>query len=214
MAAGKIQIKTLVLCLAAVVGVEAGVRLGIPGDVSHTLTFLGAGRLLQAGLIIAILFLAENGPASVGLSVKGLVPGLKRGCIWAAGFGLLVLVGGLLSWALGINPLALIRSPLPADSGHILLFFLVGGIIAPVMEEIFFRGVLYGFFRRWGAVTAVLLSTLAFVVAHPMSSAIPITQIVGGLLFAVAYEVEKNLMAPITLHCLGNMAIFALSLIA
>jgi len=214
MEAGKIRIETLVLCLAAVVGVEAGVRLGIQGDASHSLIFLGAARLLQAGLIIVILFLGENGPASMGLFWKGLVPGLLRGCIWSLGFGLIVLVGGLVAHVMGINPLSLIRTPLPTDPGRILLFFVVGGIIAPVAEEIFFRGILYNFFRRWGALAAVLLSTLVFVLAHPVFPAIPIPQIVGGLLFAVAYEVEKNLMAPITLHCLGNMAIFALSLIA
>ena len=31
------------------------------------------------------------------------------------------------------------------------------------------------------------------------------------LRFAAAYEVEKNLVVPITIHVLGNMAIFALS---
>ena len=49
--------------------------------------------------------------------------------------------------------------------------------------------------------------------AHPFYPAIPVTQVVGGLLFAVAYEVEKNLMVPITIHILGNMALFTLSLV-
>ena len=145
--------------------------------------------------------------------MKGIFPGLKRGVVWSAGFGLLVLLGGVLLYVMGINPLSLIYTPLPADSGHILLVFIVGGIIAPIMEEIFFRGVLYRFLRRWGALTAILLSTLAFVLAHPVFPDVPITQIVGGLLFALAYEIEKNLVAPITIHSLGNMAIFGLSLI-
>ncbi|MBW2319145.1 MAG: CPBP family intramembrane metalloprotease, partial [Deltaproteobacteria bacterium] len=42
---------------------------------------------------------------------------------------------------------------------------------------------------------------------------LPITQIVGGVIFCVAYEVEGKLMTPITIHVLGNTAIFALSLI-
>jgi hypothetical protein len=36
---------------------------------------------------------------------------------------------------------------------------------------------------------------------------------VGGIVFAVAYELEGNLMVPITIHVLGNTAIFALSLV-
>jgi len=41
-----------------------------------------------------------------------------------------------------------------------------------------------------------------------------VTQMVGGILFTVAYEVEGSLMVPITIHILGNMDIFTLSLIS
>ena len=40
---------------------------------------------------------------------------------------------------------------------------------------------------------------------------LPLTQIVGGIVFAIAYEKEKNLMVPVTIHCLGNLAIFSLT---
>jgi len=206
--------KTLALCLGAVIAVEVGARLsGIQGKTTHATIVLGGVRLLQAALMIAIVLAGEQGLASIGLPRNGWVPGLKRGLLWTGGFGLLVLLAGVLLYVAGIHPLSLIHTPVPADPAHILLFFIVGGIIAPVTEEVFFRGVLYGFFRRWGAIAAILLSTLAFVLAHPIFSAIPITQMVGGLLFAVAYEAEKNLMAPITLHSLGNMALFAISLV-
>ena len=209
----RIQIKTLALCIGVVIAVETAARLGIQGENSHPMMVLGAVRLFQAALIVMIVWIREKGLASVGLSWKGLVPGLGKGVIWSTGFGLIVLLAGVLLYVLGIHPLSLIHTPLPANSAQILLFFIVGGIIAPVTEEMLFRGVLYGFFRRWGSLTAILLSTLAFVLAHPVFPAIPITQVVGGLLFAVAYEVEKNLMAPITIHALGNMVIFALSLL-
>jgi membrane protease YdiL (CAAX protease family) len=89
----------------------------------------------------------------------------------------------------------------------------VGGIISPVVEEIFFRGILFGFFRRWGATTAVVLSTILFVLPHLKRGAIPVTQMVGGVVFAAAYEKEKSLAAPIIIHSLGNLSIFSLSLI-
>ena len=104
----------------------------------------------------------------------------------------------------------MVRTPLPHKVNTLILFFLVGGVLAPVAEEIFFRGLLYGFFRRWGAAVAVILSTALFAFAHPLQS-LPFTQIVGGLLFALSYEVEGNLLVPITIHVLGNLAIFALS---
>ena len=104
--------------------------------------------------------------------------------------------------------------PWPPHSQHsdVILYFLVGALVGPVAEELFFRGLLYGFFRRWGVVVAVILSTLLFVLPHAVQQRIPITQVVGGIVFAVAYEVEGSLMVPIIIHVLGNMAIFSITL--
>ncbi|GAF95541.1 unnamed protein product [marine sediment metagenome] len=52
-----------------------------------------------------------------------------------------------------------------------------------------------------------------FVLAHPIFLGIPLAQVVGGIVFAVAYEMEGSLMVPITIHVLGNLAIFTLFLI-
>jgi len=92
----------------------------------------------------------------------------------------------------------------------VLIYLVIGGVIGPVAEEIFFRGILYGFFRRWGVYAAVALSTSLFVLPHLTGDSLPFTQIVGGIVFAAAYERENNLMVPITIHCLGNLAIFSI----
>ncbi|MGD8962327.1 MAG: CPBP family intramembrane metalloprotease, partial [Desulfobacterales bacterium] len=80
-------------------------------------------------------------------------------------------------------------------------------------EEIFFRGILYSFFRRWGIPTAVILSTILFILPHSSGTTLPVTQLIGGILFAVSYEIEKNLWVPIMIHSLGNLAIFTLALL-
>ena len=96
---------------------------------------------------------------------------------------------------------------------EIAFFFLIGGMVGPIAEEVFFRGILYGFFRRWGVLVGLGLSTLIFVLIHLISHLfLPVTQVIGGIVFALAYEVEDSLLAPITIHALGNMAIFTLSL--
>jgi len=210
--ADRIQIKTLLISLGAVIAVEVVAKIGIRPGTYNPIILLGAVRLLQAGMIVMIVLIRRRGLSAIGLSLTKTLPGLKRGLIWSAGFGLITVLGFVLIFAIGLNPLTLIHTQLPAKPGDILLFFIVGGLIGPVAEEVFFRGIVYGFLRRWGAPMAIILSTLAFVLAHPIFPAIPITQVVGGVLFAVAYEVEKNLMAPITIHVLGNLAIFTLSL--
>jgi membrane protease YdiL (CAAX protease family) len=140
-----------------------------------------------------------------------MFPGLKKGLAWSAGFAV---AAGLLFLGLfmaGHHPLNLIRSPLPEGARNQALFFLVGGIVAPVAEEIVFRGLIFGYLRRWGLPAAVLISTALFAAIHP-GPAIPVTQIVGGAVFAVAYHTGKSLVVPIVIHVLGNLAIFTLSL--
>jgi membrane protease YdiL (CAAX protease family) len=142
------------------------------------------------------------------------MPGFTKGLVWSAGFG--VAAGGLFLslFMAGHNPLMLIRSPLPQGTTRLILFFCVGGIVAPIAEEIVFRGLIFGYLRRWGLPAAILISTALFAFIHLVfrNPTIPVTQIVGGLVFAVAYHMGKSLMVPIVIHTLGNLAIFTLSL--
>jgi membrane protease YdiL (CAAX protease family) len=61
-------------------------------------------------------------------------------------------------------------------------------------------------------VAAALVSTALFAAVHS-GVALPVTQVVGGIVFAVAYHTGKSLMVPIVIHMLGNLAIFSLSLL-
>lgn len=124
--------------------------------------------------------------------------------------------------AFGLDPLAIVRIDLPKATWRVILFFLVGGLVAPVAEELFFRGVIYGYFRnrlhpvfgKAGIAWAVVISTLLFVTAHGIRGGLPLTQIVGGFVFCIAYERSKSLATPVIIHCLGNAALFSLSLFA
>ncbi|MFO7738850.1 MAG: CPBP family intramembrane glutamic endopeptidase, partial [Desulfatiglandaceae bacterium] len=148
--------------------------------------------------------------SSIGLGYSKVVPGFKTGLVWSAAFGLITFFAFGALFLLNIDPMKLIHMRLPSKTHAIVLFFLVGGLVGPIAEEVFFRGVLYGFFRRWGALIAVVLSSALFVLAH--LPGIPVTQLIGAVVFALAYEKAGSLTAPITIHVLGNSAIFALSL--
>ena len=212
MEADRIEIKTVLISVAVVVVIEVAVGIASSMSACPRIPLLEAARLLEAVLIVLIVLNRERGLSSIGLAPSGMFSGLKRGLVWSAGFGTIVILVSAALFAAGINPLTLIHTRLPTGRNEIILFFLVGGMISPVAEEIFFRGILYRFFRRWGVFVAVALSTLVFVLAHPAGFGFPLPQITGGILFAVAYEKEGNLTVPITIHILGNIAIFSLVL--
>lgn len=209
----QIKIETLFISLAAVFCIEGARWLVISGIPWNGMMLLGLARFLEIGLILLIVSVRGNGLHSIGLGAYQILPGVRKGITWSAGFGVIVFSAFLLLFLFKIDPLALIRTPLPSRQMDILLFFAVGGIIAPIAEETFFRGILYGFFRRWGVSLALVVSTLFFVLPHLGSSGLPITQMIGGVLFAAAYEKEGSLMVPIMIHAFGNMAIFSLSLL-
>ena len=196
----------VVVALLEVAAAALGTYLQLP-----RLWLIAATRTAQMLAVMTLAVVQTGGLHGLGLDKKAMLPGFKKGLIWSAGFAA---VAGLLFLALflaGQNPLVLIRSPLPVDGSQRGLFFLVGGIVAPVAEEIVFRGLIFGYLRRWGLPAAILVSTALFAAVHP-GPAIPATQIVGGMVFAVAYHTGRSLMVPIVIHVLGNLAIFTLSL--
>jgi uncharacterized protein len=86
---------------------------------------------------------------------------------------------------------------------------LLAVVIAPVAEELAFRGYLYGVIKRYfGAVPALVLSGILFALIHlNLPSFFPL--LVLASVFALAYELSGSLLVPMTMHALFN----ALSLI-
>ena len=198
-----------------IAAIELAARILLSYKLLAPLTGVALARLAEIIFLLVLIRLKDNRLSIIGLSSSRIYRGLKRGLIWAISFGAAAGIVLLISYLVGIKITALFRMQLPSESSRLITFLLVGALIGPIAEEIFFRGILYGFFRKWGIPAAVILSTLLFVLPHSHSSGlgIPVTQLIGGVLFAVAYEIEKNLLVPITIHSLGNLAIFILGLL-
>jgi membrane protease YdiL (CAAX protease family) len=211
MEANKIKLSTLIYAIVVIAAVEIVARLLINQDLIAPLSALGFARLAEIFFLLILINIREKSLSPIGLVSTNAYQGIKKGLTWAVFFGAAAGLALLIIYLLGVNVLKLFQMQLPAGGYKLIGFFLVGAFIAPVAEEIFFRGILYGFFRRWGMLTALVLSTLFFVLSHPSRHAIPVTQMIGGILFAVAYEMEKNLLVPIIIHVLGNLAIFTLA---
>jgi hypothetical protein len=213
MEANKIKINTVIISILVIAAIEIIVRLVINQNLVAPLIGLGLARLSEIIFLLILVKISEKGFSVIGLTPANVYKGFKKGFIWAVIFGVAAGVVLFIIYLLGINVPALFQMQLPAKNRNIFAFFLIGAFFGPLAEEIFFRGILYGFFRRWGIPAAVILSTLLFVLSHTSGPAIPVTQLIGGILFAVAYEIEKNLLVPIIIHVLGNLAIFTLALI-
>lgn len=201
----------LLISLLAVALLEATAAVAAAYGWLSGLKLIAATRTLQMLAVAALATIQTGGLRVIGLDGKNAPAGFKKGLVWSSLFGAMaVLLFGIL-WITGRDPLALIRSPLPQTARQQALFFLVGGVIAPATEEAVFRGLVFGYLRRWGTAAAIVISTALFAAFHS-GPAVPVTQIVGGLVFAAAYHQAGSLMAPIVIHGLGNLAIFSLSL--
>ena len=215
MEANKIKINTVIISILVIAAIEIIVRLVINQNLVAPLIGVGLARLPEIIFLLTLVKISEKGFSVIGLTSANVYKGFKKGFIWAISFGVAAGIVLFIIYLSGINVTTLFRMQLPSESNRFITFLLAGALIGPIAEEIFFRGILYGFFRRWGIPAAVILSTFLFVLPHSHTSgpAIPVTQLIGGILFAVAYEIEKNLLVPITIHSLGNLAIFTLALL-
>ncbi|HTJ26899.1 MAG TPA: type II CAAX endopeptidase family protein [Candidatus Limnocylindria bacterium] len=77
-------------------------------------------------------------------------------------------------------------------------------ILAPIVEEMVFRGLLFGALSpRIGILAAALISALIFGLVHGDAVLFP-TLAALGLINALTYAATGNLVVPISLHALNN----------
>ncbi|MEA2550391.1 MAG: protease family protein [Actinomycetota bacterium] len=101
-------------------------------------------------------------------------------------------------------------SPGLSTSGEVLAAIVAIGV-APLAEELFFRGILFrGLRDRRGFAAAAAVSSVAFGIAHWTGDwrgalIIVLSMMVTGLALAVVYERRKNLVANIAAHATFNV---------
>ncbi|MCF8111609.1 MAG: CPBP family intramembrane metalloprotease [Desulfobacteraceae bacterium] len=201
-------LKPFALVFVAVIALEAGSGFFC----KDPLIVAGIVRILDAAVIAGAAMVFGYKARLPGIIPADVKKGIVRGVFWAAGFGCIVTIFGGLLYAAGFSPAEMIRVSLPQTSGRLFAFFVFGGIVSPFAEELIFRGAVFGLMRRWGAAPAVLGSALLFALAHN-TAGLPVLQAVGGLVFALSYEAEKNLLVPVIIHVTGNLALFLLALL-
>lgn len=106
------------------------------------------------------------------------------------------------TWLIDLSPTLIWRS----GEGYVfanLLNFLMVVMVAPVLEEYFFRGILLTRWTvKWRVTTAVIVTSVVFAVPH-------IINLIGmfcfGFVMAVLYIRTKSLFIPICIHIINNL---------
>ncbi|MEB3225363.1 MAG: CPBP family glutamic-type intramembrane protease [Synechococcus sp.] len=103
----------------------------------------------------------------------------------------------------GSNPILFLALK-AQDQVALTIFFLTASVMAPLFEEIMFRGFLLPSLNRylpvWGS---ILLSAFLFAIAHmSLSEVLPLMTL--GIILGFVYVKSRNLLAPMLLHSLWN----------
>ena len=98
-----------------------------------------------------------------------------------------------------------------AGSASLLLpMLLASGILAPVCEEVFFRGYLQGAFARYGAVQASIVTALLFAAVHGLGAGL-LVYVLLGLVFSAFVLRMGSVLASVMLHTAYNVTLIVLS---
>ena len=182
----------------------------------------GAGMPPFARLVLetAVTVVAFGMTAYLGLCVmdgdqRKILPllTLTRGQIfWLTALGALLtapmtLLGDVLD--------ALTGAPAAASSdaagGLFLLTIMKSALLAPMLEELFFRGYLYHALARISKRRAAVVSSLVFAISHGLSAYGFLPRFVLGLLLAVLMDRTGTLLAPMLAHACYNAAIVVIA---
>ena len=197
-----IVVGLVVLVIAGAFGASAkdpppGVNIGL--TVGQNLALVGAAYFfaMLSGRPAAADFGLR--PAPLKRSVKLLV------AVWIGFFAL----SAIWAAALGLDERQTLPDELGANGALInaLAVIVLVTVIAPLGEELFFRGFFFGALRNWhGPVLAALLTGALFGGIHAGSS--PVGYLVPLAFFGIGlcllYELTGSLYPPIALHALNN----------
>ena len=203
----------LAFLIVIVIAIVVGAVLGA-GELSRlTDDYPQATGIVQDLLWIAValgLPLAVYGslrPADLGLDGP---PGPRAAAVTAAGLLAFYLLAAVYGLAAGLDEDSnqrLKESGLGASVGSDLGYVVLYVVIAPVAEELLFRGLLFGSLRgRFGHWPAALVSGAVFGAIHLGAGQDPFIPVLAalGVVLALAYHYSGALYAAIAIHAINN----------
>lgn len=174
--------------------------------------FLLSGAIQSFSVFVAVFFVVRlrygQGLAQLGLKIPDLQKVVTSGVAGGAAlFVLVVTVGVIIEQVFPVKaePQPFARLVLEADSTkELVLLFFIGSIMAPLGEEIYFRGFVYPVFRRkWGVGWGVILTGVFFALLHvDLIRFLPLA--LGGAGLAWLYQRTGSLLTAVIAHGVWN----------
>lgn len=129
---------------------------------------------------------------------------LALGCGLLVAVYVVVIINNLVMIALGIATQADVISEILGEIDAPYLFAFVTAIVAPITEEIFFRGFLFkGFREKYGWVNALMFSSIIFALFHGQIATLIPTFLLGAL-FAYMVQRTESIYPGMILHFAVN----------
>jgi len=166
------------------------------------------------GLLAVLLLLSRR--AFPVRSLIGPIRPLRRFLGLGTGLGVLAIIGSTIIVSVLValsgsdaSPDQVLTGDIAQTPSQLLLAVLAAVVLAPVAEELLFRGLLHRALRvRLRIVPATAISSLLFAVVHVdvvMSQPIALVGLtLVGVVLAIAYERTGSLLVPILIHAVHN----------
>lgn len=203
----------VVLLVLLSIGMLVAVFIGIGRQYLENVGVLLLEMIYLVPVILIFAFRRIH-PRHLGFGKFTLnVMGIGCGLLVAA--YMIILVHNMLLYVLGVDTQGDQIFELLGQLESPVWFFVTGAVIAPLVEEVFFRGFLFqGFRQKYGWVVGILLSSFLFAAAHldPVSF---IPTFVLGCVLAFVYHQSNSLWPPIIFHAAINsfslLAVYVMS---
>jgi membrane protease YdiL (CAAX protease family) len=204
----------LVSVIAAGLTSAIAVGLGAPsgGPTATVAGFVGQDLALAAVAVGVTLALGRSVVSDLGLRRAAIARTLTATVVAGASFYTFLMVYSALVDTAGAQTTL---DDLGTRAGAALLVAgaLVTVTLAPVTEELFFRGLIFGSLRRsMPPLAAAMVISLVFGALHftgGRSALVVGPLVVLGVVFCLLYQYTKTLFAPIALHAVNNAIAFS-----
>jgi len=211
------------LSLLLVVGVLSNIlsasRSDVPVDMQSQAVNFAVSLCLYGGIVALVHLMVRSRESSwrsafgfrSSRPIAALLMALGVTCIvlpiaWYLGI-LSVQVMDMLRWKVEPQPSVQVLQT-SASFGPQVFLAILAIVVAPVTEELLFRGILFAFVKQQGYPKLAMWGTaLLFGALHlNLMTFVPLTFL--GLVLAWLYDTTDNLVAPIFAHSLFNLANF------